>query len=182
MAVTNRKVVMGIGNLLNRDEGLGVHAVKSLAAYLSSSECLAAGRHRLELLDGGTLGLNLLPIVEESSHLLILDAVNANQPDGTIIELPRDQISLSTGIKLSEHQVSFQEVLGLASFRGRLPGHLHLIGAQPADVSIGLDLSPTMLDVLPILVRRALRVLRAWGLLDDALLVDSGPMRVTGDD
>lgn len=174
MPVINRKVVLGLGNTLNRDEGLGVHALKALEAQLGSQKCSVGGEGGLELLDGGTLGLNLLPIVEEASHLLILDAANANQPSGTIIELRREQIPLYTGIKLSEHQATFQEVLGLAKFRARLPEHLHLIGAQPADMSIGVDLSPTMAAVLPMLVLRAARVLQAWGLLKETPAAGSG--------
>ncbi len=63
----NRKIVMGLGNTLNMDEGLGVHAVALLQKQLKG---LAPD---VEFLDGGALGLNLLPWVEESSHLLVLD-------------------------------------------------------------------------------------------------------------
>ena len=74
-----RKVVLGLGNILNRDEGLGIQALKLLDAQL--------GEHpEVELLDGGVLGLNLLMIVEECSHLLILDAVDAKKPAGMVIE------------------------------------------------------------------------------------------------
>jgi hydrogenase maturation protease len=155
-----RKIVLGLGNTLNRDEGLGVHALKALEARLGEST------PKVEFLDGGVLGLNLLPWVEECSHLLVLDAVNARKEPGTLIELKRDEIPLYTGIKLSDHQVTFQEVLGLASFRGRLPEHLHLVGAQPADLSIGVELSPAIDTVLPQILRRAEAVLRAWGLVN----------------
>ncbi len=77
-------------------------------------------------------------IVEECSHLLILDAVNAGKQPGTVIELEKEQIPLYTGINLSQHQTTFQEVLGLAKIRGLLPEHLHLVGIQPLDISIGL--------------------------------------------
>lgn len=167
MVDPSRKVVLGLGNILNRDEGLGVHALKALEARLGSSTSVRTADD-LELLDGGTLGLNLLPIVEEASHLLILDAANAGRPPGALIELRREQIPLYTGIKLSEHQVTFQEVLGLANFRGKLPPHLHLIGAQPLDLSIGVELSSMMAGRLPLLVERAIAVLRGWGLLMEA--------------
>ena len=119
----------------------------------------------VEFLDGGVLGLNLLPWVEEASHLLVLDAVNARKEAGTLIELKRDEIPLYTGIKLSDHQVTFQEVLGLANFRGRLPAQLHLIGAQPSDLSVGVDLSPVIVGILPQILDRAEAVLREWQLL-----------------
>ena len=150
-----RKAVLGLGNLLNRDEGLGVRALKLLDLRL--------GRQRdFELLDGGVLGLNLLMIVEECSHLLILDAVNVGQPAGTVIELSKEQIPYCAGIKLSQHQVSFQEVLAMARLRGHLPDHLRLTGIQPGDISLGLELSPTVERALPELVSRAIAVLNTW--------------------
>jgi hydrogenase maturation protease len=157
----DRKIVLGLGNTLNRDEGLGVHALKALEARLGK----ATG---VEFVDGGVLGLNLLPWVEASSHLLVLDAINARKQPGTLIELARDDIPLYTGIKMSDHQITFQEVLGLASFRGKLPLHLHMIGAQPADLSVGVDLSPQIGAVLPMILDRAEAILHEWGLINPA--------------
>jgi len=155
MTDIKRKVVLGLGNLLNRDEGLGVQALKLLDAQLGEQS-------DVELLDGGVLGLNLLMIVEECSHLLILDAVNVGKPAGTVVELRKEQIPLYSGVKLSQHQVTFQEVLGLANMRGFLPEYLHLVGIQPEDLSIGLELSRTIENELPEVVRRARAVLESW--------------------
>jgi hydrogenase maturation protease len=173
---TNHKIVLGLGNTLNRDEGLGVYALKALEAQFSPTPpvplSLQGKKKRgvrsdetLEFLDGGVLGLNLLPWVEESSHLLVLDAINAHKEPGTLIELKRDEIPLYNGIKLSDHQVTFQEVLGLANFRGHLPEHLHLIGAQPDDLSTGVGISPCIEAILPQILARAEVVLREWGLV-----------------
>jgi len=155
-----RKIVLGLGNTLNHDEGLGVHALNVLEKQLGGNA------PQVEFLDGGVLGLNLLPWVEECSHLLVLDAINARKEPGTLIELKRDEIPLYSGIKLSDHQVTFQEVLGLASFRGHLPEYLQLIGAQPADLSIGMGLSATIDNVLPQILGRAKTVLQEWDLLE----------------
>ena len=155
MTESTRRVVLGIGNLLNRDEGVGVQALAPLRQRLSDD-------HTFELLDGGTLGLNLLPLVEACSHLLILDAANAGKGPGTMIELKREEIPLYAGVKLSQHQITFQEVLGLANIRGKLPPNLHLLGVQPADLSIGVELSPIVQAALPLLIERALAVLQAW--------------------
>ena len=159
MTEAMRKVVLGLGNLLNRDEGMGVQALKVLDARLGPQS-------NVELLDGGVLGLNLLMIVEECSHLLILDAVNAGKPVGTVIELAKEQIPLYTGIKLSQHQITFQEVLGLAHMRGKLPEFIHLVGIQPDDLSIGLELSSTIAHSLPEMVERARSCLLEWHLID----------------
>jgi hydrogenase maturation protease len=153
-----RKIVLGLGNTLNRDEGLGVHALKALETRLRDTT-------QVEFVDGGVLGLNLLPWVEEASHLLVLDAINAHKEPGTLIELRHSDIPLYTGIKMSDHQITFQEVLGLASFRDMLPPHLHIVGAQPADLSVGVDLSPQLEAVLPQILERAEGVLHDWGLV-----------------
>ena len=155
-----RRVVLGLGNTLNCDEGVGVHAAARLAEQLGAD---GLARYAVEIIDGGTLGLNLLPIVEEASHLLLLDAADTGQPPGTVIELTGDEIPLFSGVRLSQHQVTFQEVLALASFRSKLPAHLHLIAVQPDDISLGVELSPTVEAVMDDILMRAESVLRRWG-------------------
>ncbi len=155
MSKAERKVVLGLGNILNKDEGLGVRALSDLSAQSDLP-------YGFEMLDGGVLGLNLLMIVEECSHLLLLDSVDAGQQPGTIIELRKDQIPLYSGVKLSQHQVTFQEVLGLANIRGSLPEHLHLVGIQPLDISIGLELSSEVEKTLPEVVSCAKAVMHRW--------------------
>ncbi len=149
---------MGLGNTLNCDEGLGVQLVKQLDAQLKSPSSV-------EFLDGGVLGLNLLPIVEDCSHLLVLDAIDAGEIPGTVIELRRDEIPLYAGVKLSQHQITFQEVLGLANIRGYLPEHLHMIGIQPADLSVGVEISSVVVDAFPEALKRAHLLLKEWGLI-----------------
>jgi len=155
----NRKIVLGLGNTLQTDEGLGVHALKALEEQLGP-------QGDLEYVDGGVLGLNLLPWVESSSYLLILDAADAGQPPGTLIELARDEIPLYIGVKMSQHQITFQEVLGLANVRDKLPPHLYLIGIQPEDLTVGVGISDTIKAALPEMIDRATAVLKKWNLLE----------------
>ncbi|MCX6560236.1 MAG: HyaD/HybD family hydrogenase maturation endopeptidase [Candidatus Aminicenantes bacterium] len=156
MSGPDRAIVLGLGNLLNRDEGLGVQCLEPLRNRLGS----VAG---IEILDGGVLGLDLLPLVECARALLILDAVDARKPPGTLIELTGADIPLFGRAKLSWHQVTFQEVLQLAAMRNRLPERLHLVGVQPADLSIGLELSPEVAAAMPALIEHAAAVLAGWG-------------------
>jgi hydrogenase maturation protease len=154
--MTSRMIVLGIGNLLNSDEGVGVHAVRALQAESDPPP-------GVEFLDGGTLGLNLLPMaVEVASHLLILDAVDAGHLPGSVIELHKDEIPLYRGVKLSQHQVTFQEVLGLALVRGHLPEHLHLIGIQPKSFAINTTLSDEVAAALPEMIERTWAVIQSW--------------------
>jgi hydrogenase maturation protease len=151
----NRKVVLGLGNLLLGDEGFGIHAVQYLQARVGA-------QFPVEWVDGGVLGLNLLPLVEECSHLLVLDAVDAGKPGGTLIEMTQDEIPLYSGMKLSEHQVGFQEVLAVAKFRGHYPSHLHLIGVQSVDLSTSIELSPAVLAALPAIYQSTTNLLMGW--------------------
>jgi hydrogenase maturation protease len=155
--IEKRKVILGLGNLLQKDEGIGIHALNRLTEILPAAE-----KDIFELVDGGVLGLNLLPLVDECSHLLVFDAIDAGKLPGTLIEMSGAEIPLYADIKLSEHQIGFQEVLGLAMLRGTFPEHLHLIGVQPEDVSTGMDLSPAVQAVLEQVVRRGIEILRGW--------------------
>ena len=158
-----RKIVLGLGNTLNKDEGLGVFAVSALESHLK--EKLGTDTE-IEFIDGGALGLNLLSWVEECSHLLVLDSmISRFSVPGQVMELAKDEIPLYRNIKMSDHQITFQEVLGLAKFRDKFPEHLHLVGAQPVDMSIGYGISPEIEAVMPEIIKRAERVLADWGLL-----------------
>lgn len=150
-----RQVVLGLGNVLNHDEGLGVYAVRALAGEVGRE----AG---VEFVDGGVLGLDLLPLVEACSHLLLVDAVDAGQPPGALIELSRHEIPAQPGPRLSPHQVTFQDVLALAAIRGRLPPNLHLVGLQPLDLSPGVGLHPATAAMMAPLLQRVRAVLDGW--------------------
>lgn len=150
-----RKLILGIGNTLNHDEGLGVHALEYLKKEFSD-------RSDIEIEDGGTLGLNLLPVVEGCSHLLILDTIDANKDAGTLIELQGSDIPMFKEVKMSDHQTTFQEVLGFAKIRGNLPENLFLLGIQPADTTLGVGLSKAVEDKMYAFVKRAIEIVNNW--------------------
>ena len=137
------------------DEGLGIHALEVLAANSNNDT-------PFEFIDGAVLGFGLLPLIEEASHMLILDAVDAGLEPGTLVEMSREDIPMYAGVKLSQHQITFQEILGWVSVRGRLPENLYLLGAQPADLSVGTTLSPLIQEMIDQIVRRAACLLRDW--------------------
>jgi len=159
MPDTTSQIILGLGNILNSDEGFGVEAMKFLQEAFSDNT-------NVEFIDGGVMGLDLLPLVESCSHLLILDAIDAGSPPGTIIEMSRDEIPLYNNVKMSEHQITFQEVLGFAKLREKLPEHLHLIGVQPESTSLGVGLSETLNNRLPEVIKAGRKILLEWGLLN----------------
>jgi hydrogenase maturation protease len=106
--------------------------------------------------------LNLLIWIEESDSVLLLDAVDSAKPAGVVMEWDGDEIPFGAAIRLSQHQVTLQEVLGLARMRGHMPKRLRLIGMQPARLEIGESLSPTAEKALPEMLDRAEKTLRRW--------------------
>lgn len=149
-------LVIGLGNPLMGDDGLGLAALGRLAAEW----VMPPG---VELLDGGTWGLNLLHRIEAARQVLFLDAVNAGKEPGEAVELGRDQLPLVLGLKLSPHQIDLREVLALAKLRGSVPSTMVCLGLQPASVEMRATLSPVLEDRLDDLVAAAAARLEAWG-------------------
>ncbi len=151
-----RILVLGLGNILLQDEGLGVRAVERMAA-----------RYRLppdvQVMDGGVMGLDLLPYLEGVSHLLITDAVQTGQPPGSLVRLEGEAIPAALQVKMSMHQVGLQELLALAGFQGTLPEQVVLWGLEPASLEWGLELSAPIAAQIDALVDAAVGELRAWG-------------------
>lgn len=149
-------VVIGLGNPIMADDGLGIAALERLREEWVWPESV-------RLVDGGTWGMNLLPLVEEASELLLLDAIDSGEPAGQLVVLEREQVPRFLGLKLSPHQVDLREVLALAELRGRLPERLVAIGLQPARVEMfsGLsrELERRMVELLAAVVDR----LERWG-------------------
>jgi len=150
-------IVLGLGNILNRDEGAGVYALKELEKILPEKI-----KSQVELVDGGVLGMDLLPYVEQASHLLILDAVDSGAQPGEVMEYDKDEIELFYDGRISWHQLGFQEVLAVAKVRGKYPENVYLIGVQPADIKTGIGLSRKVKTSVQRMAKRAAEVLEAW--------------------
>jgi hydrogenase maturation protease len=154
-----KAVVLGIGNPLYGDDGFGLEALAELARSGSTGP-------EVELVDGGTEGLALLGCIEEATHLVILDVVEGDGlAAGQPVEYDAARLASGTPLKLSEHQVGVEEVLGLAVWRGRLPRHAVLLGVVPERLGMGWGLSETVRGAVPPMAARAARILAEWGCL-----------------
>jgi hydrogenase maturation protease len=158
-------LILGIGNLLLTDEGIGVHAAQSLLHDYT----LPNG---VEVIDGGTVGLELLPLIAEADHLILLDAVNTGNPPGTIIRLDDDQVPALFRTKLSPHQVGLSDVLAAIHLTGEPPDHLTLFGVEPASLALGMELSA---QVAPQLGRLMALVVAELDRLGFPLIAKTGP-------
>ena len=151
-----RPLVLALGNILMQDEGLGVHALNRLTQRYHFPD-------DLPLLDGGTLGLALLPYVADSTDLLIIDCVDNRQAAGTLVRLEGSDVPAALALKMSVHQVGLQDLLAASRLQGTLPQRLVLWGIQPASVDWGLELSPTVASSIDELIRAVVQELRGWG-------------------
>jgi len=150
-----RALVLGVGNILMQDEGVGVRAVEWLQAHCVSPN--------VQMLDGGTMGLDLLYYLEDVDHLLVLDAVNAGKKPGEIIVLTGDEIPAFIGMKVSPHQIGIQDLLATAQLMGYTPPEVVILGVQPANMSVGLEMSPAVAAQVEPLGRLAMAHLEQWG-------------------
>ena len=149
-------VVIGLGSPLMGDDGLGLVALEGLRALVPPSG--------LELVDGGTWGMNLLPVIEAADRVLLLDAIDCNAAPGALLELVGDQVPRYFEVKLSPHQIDLRDVLALAELRGALPRELIALGIQPARVEMETALSAEASAAMPALLQRARAQLAAWGI------------------
>jgi hydrogenase maturation protease len=163
--VSERILILGIGNVLWADEGFGVRRVEAMA-----------GRFRLpdnvRLLDGGTQGLYLLPDLEEADALIVFDAVDYGLPPGTLKVVEGEEVPAFMGAKkMSLHQTGFQDVIATARLLGRCPERLVLIGCQPVELEdYGGGLRPLTAACIDPAIAEAVRVLQGWGIrLDEGM-------------
>jgi len=159
-----KTLVLGLGNILLQDEGVGVRVIERLRAeYVFPEE--------VTVLDGGTLGLDLLQHLEEHARVVVVDAVTAKKEPGTLVRLVNDQIPAFLGPKVSPHQVGLQDLLGLAKLREHFPEEVILWGVQAALLEPGLNLSPAVAAQVEPLAARVVEELSRWGVRVEKLAV-----------
>lgn len=151
-------VVLGIGNVLWADEGFGVRCVETLQRNWTFAD-------NVELIDGGTQGLYLLPNVQSADMLLIFDAIDYGLEPGTLKLVEDDEVPKFMGAKkMSLHQTGFQEVLSLAQLTGQYPKKVLLIGCQPDELEdYGGSLRNVVRNAMEEALRLGLEQLRQWG-------------------
>jgi hydrogenase maturation protease len=129
--------VIGLGNPLMGDDGLGLAVLEELRSGYALPDSV-------ELVDGGTWGMNLLPTIEDANELILIDAIDDGQAPGTLVRLERDRLPRYLATKISPHQVDLRDVLGLAELRGTLPPNTVALGLQPASIEFGNALSDVL--------------------------------------
>lgn len=150
-------LVLGLGNTIMSDDGFGVKVVTALSS-----------RYRFQgpvkLLDGGTLGLDLLPHLENLDKLLIVDALDMRVEPGTVIRIEGEDVPRAFASKLSVHQMGLQDLLAVAELQGHLPSQMVVWGVQPESIEMGTELTPRIAAAMDEAIAGILGELQAWGI------------------
>jgi hydrogenase maturation protease len=146
-------VVIGIGNVIRSDDGLGVHVVRLLQDRGRCAEDVT-------LIEGGTAGLMLLPQLADADRAIIVDAVSLGNDPGTLVRLDNAEGAFATG--KTPHDVGLSDLLDAARLTSAWPNRLVLHGAQPASTAFGTELSPDVVTSLRALVEAIEAELESW--------------------
>ena len=151
-----RAVVLGIGNIILSDEGVGVRAVEALQANYRLPE-------NVEAIDGGTSGMELIEALSGADLLVVLDTIVAGKPPGMVVSLAGDAVPSFFRRKLSPHQIGLSDVLASLEFLGELPRQTLVFGVQPQSLELGMELTPAVAVRVAELAELAAEALRRNG-------------------
>lgn len=149
-------LVLGLGNLVHSDDGAGVHAIHRL-----QTDARVPGD--VTLMDGGTLGLALLAHISGCRRLLVIDAVDAGEPPGTLLRLEGLALANMPG-KASVHQMGFSDLMVAMRLLGDVPDEIVVLGVQPLSTEWSAELSPPVQKAMDALTEAVLAQLQSWQL------------------
>jgi len=152
----DRTVVLGIGNTILSDEGLGVVAVERLRQMYTFEP-------EIELIDGGTIGIDLINFIEGTDRLLVLDAVLGGKEPGTLYHFEGEQVKKYFRNKVSMHEIGFQEVMALMDLREKAPREIVIMGIEPKFIELGTELSAEVEENMNKLLDMVVEKLSLWG-------------------
>jgi hydrogenase maturation protease len=157
-APAQRIVVLGVGNILWADEGFGVRCVEALGDGWDLPL-------EVEVLDGGTLGLALVPLLLDATHLLLFDAVAHRGEPGSLVVARDDEIPGIMGAgKMSLHQVGMNDILASLELLNHKPAHFTVVGIKPVELAdYGGSLTPRVQQQLPMALELGVQELARWG-------------------
>ena len=149
--------VLGVGNVILRDEGFGVRVAEYLDAHYDFPE-------NVQIVDGGTLGIELTQFVTGTKKLLVIDSINGHAAPGTRFAIRDDDVLAHFQDKISAHEVGIQDVLALLEVTGHKIPTVTVLGVQPYNLEAGVELSEEMRKLVPEVAAEALDELKTWGI------------------
>ena len=128
-------LVLGIGNLLIGDEGVGCKTASELTRRYTFPPTV-------ECVDGGTAGFELLTMIDDKEHLILIDALKNDQPPGTVVLVEDEHVPKAFLARTTPHQLGICDVLAAAQLCDTMPKRLTLYGIEPKQLEVGIGLSP----------------------------------------
>ena len=156
MSARKPLLVLGLGNVLCSDDGLGALALSLLDRDFDRPT-------GVEFLDGGTLGLALLPYLEDADAAILVDAIRADAAPGSFVRLEGADVAPAVAQRLSPHQIGVADLLHGARWIDRYPNRVVLLGLVPATIELGIGCSPAVRAAVPMLVDRVAEEIRGFG-------------------
>ncbi len=141
-------LILGIGNILLRDEGVGVRVIEQMQKMHLPDDA--------ELVDGGTAGADLLDVLAERRKVIVIDAVQANCEPGTVLQFTADDLVRPDGVGTSLHELGLGEALTMTKQLGCEPKDVVVFGIKPKDTGCGLELSEEIAASVPKVVELVL--------------------------
>lgn len=148
-------VILGIGNILLSDEGFGVRVVECLQQEYRFPESV-------KVIDGGTLGLELLRFIKGKNKMILLDAMDGGKAPGTLYRLAGTDVDAYFREQVSLHELGVKDILADLELTGNKVTEVILIGIQPVSLELGLELTPKVADILKDAVGAVLEELKRW--------------------
>lgn len=146
-------LILGLGNLLLKDEGIGVHVVQQMQDMTLPEN--------VEIMDGGTMGLDLVYYIEGRKRVIVIDTVQAGHPPGTLYRFTEKSIVYSQNVFRTAHGIDFTDVIRLLQSAGTKPEEIIFIGVEPEDMNEGIDLSPKIAGKIPKIMELVLKEIEA---------------------
>lgn len=159
MSGTNKKIlVIGMGNVLMQDEGIGVRAVEELEnRYVIPQQ--------VKILDGGTTGMELFDPIRCCDQLVVADAVNTGAAYGSLVRIANEDIPMFFQTKISNHQLGLSDLLALLNLKAEAPEHVAIIGMVPHSLENKLGLSAEAAAGLDGMVEGLVKELASLGII-----------------
>jgi len=153
--LSDSTVVIGLGNVAQADDGLGVHAVRALSARYEISS-------RVELVEGGTAGLLLVPVLADAKRAVVIDALDLGAEPGTLHRIAAREWPSAFLQRMTPHDAGLTDLLGATLLTGSLPDDLLVLGLQPQRIGWGCEPTPPVVHAMPRLVDAIADQLRDW--------------------
>jgi hydrogenase maturation protease len=163
--VSGRYAVLGLGNRLESDEALGGLVVERLSADPSILSRLPDA-DAVELIDGGTVGLGLIPYLTGLDGLVVVDVISAGESPGTLLDLEGSSLIRHQQV-MSVHDLGAGELLGALHVMEQWPRRVRVVGLEPQAIELGLELTPVVAAGVPGLLDRVVEHLAGWQLEDE---------------